>query len=119
MNWLNIMPFKIGLAEERKKRLKQELERIMPDIISLDVEKIILFGSLNSGMVNASSDIDLIIVKRTEKKFIDRLDEFYAVIKPRFAIDMLVYTPEELDEMKDSNQFIKFALENGRVLYEK
>ena len=113
------MPFEIGLAEKRRERLKQELDRIIPDIISLGVEKIILFGSLSNDTVHASSDIDLIIVKNTEKRFIDRLDEFYSIINPRVAIDILVYTPEEFEGMKESNQFIRFALKNGKVLYER
>ncbi len=113
------MPFEIGLAEKRKKQLEQELDRIIPEIISLGVEKIILFGSLSSGDVHAYSDIDLIIVKKTEVRFIDRPDEFYAAINPQFATDILVYTPEEFDEMKENSQFIRFALKSGRLIYEK
>jgi predicted nucleotidyltransferase len=113
------MPFEIGLAEKRKEQLKQELDKILPDIISLGVDKIILFGSLNSNTVHAKSDIDLIIVKNTERRFIDRSDEFYALIRTRLAVDIIVYTPVEFEEMKKNNQFIRFALKNGRVLYER
>jgi len=113
------MPFEIGLAKKRKKQLKQELDRIISEIISLNVDKIILFGSLCTGKVHASSDIDLIIVKKTEVRFIDRSDEFYTAINPRFAMDILVYTPEEFEEMKGNSQFIRFALKSGRIIYER
>jgi len=58
-------------------------------------------------------------IKKTDKKFPDRLDEFYDHLKPRVAVDILVYTPEEFEKMKGSNQFIRHALKNGRILYEK
>ena len=58
-------------------------------------------------------------IKKTDKKFPDRLDEFYDHLKPRVAVDILVYTPEEFEKMKRSNQFIRHALKNGRILYEK
>jgi len=47
------------------------------------------------------------------------LDEFYDHLKPRVAVDILVYTPEEFEKMKGSNQFIRHALKNGRIQYEK
>ena len=65
------------------------------------------------GLGNADS------IKKTDKKFPDRLDEFYDHLKPRVAVDILVYTPEEFEKMKGSNQFIRHALKNGRILYEK
>ena len=112
------MPFKTGLAERRRKVLEKELERLLPKIVELDVEKVILIGSM-LGKVHKSSDIDIIVIKKTDKKFPDRLDEFYDHLKPRVAVDILVYTPEEFEKMKRSNQFIRHALKNGRILYEK
>lgn len=113
------MPFKVGLAERRKALLEGELKRIVPRLIELGVEKIILFGSLASGSVNKSSDIDLIVVKKTDKKFLSRLEDVYLHLEPKVGMDILVYTPEEFDEMKKSNRFIKSALKRGKILYEK
>uniref|UniRef100_A0A7V5XHR7 Nucleotidyltransferase domain-containing protein n=1 Tax=Thermodesulfobacterium geofontis TaxID=1295609 RepID=A0A7V5XHR7_9BACT len=113
------MPIKTGLAEIREKELKNELERLIPEIIKLDVEKIILFGSLVTGEIHKASDIDLIVVKRTYKRFLDRLDEFYSQLNHKVAIDIFVYTPEEFEEMKESNSFIKRALNQGLIVYEK
>jgi len=113
------MPIKTGLTEERRKRLDEELKRLVPEIIKLDVEKVILFGSLAKGKIHKASDIDLIIVKRTEKRFLDRLDEFYSRLNPRVGVDIFVYTPEEFAEMKDHNPFLKKAIEEGVIIYEK
>jgi len=100
--------------------LEGELRRIVPRIVEFDVEKIILFGSLASGSVHKSSDIDLIVVKRTDKGFLSRLEDFYAHLEPRVeGVGILVYTPEEFKEMKESNQFVRSALRSGRALYER
>jgi predicted nucleotidyltransferase len=113
------MGFKTGLSQKRKTKLENELKRLIPEIVKFGVEKIILFGSLNSGDVHKSSDIDLIIIKRTEKKFFERLDELYNYLNPKVSIDIFVYTPEEFEKMKEENSFIKLALKKGKVIYEK
>jgi hypothetical protein len=32
---------------------------------------------------------------------------------------MLVYTPEEFEEMRVNSQFVRTAIENGKVIYER
>lgn len=48
-------------------------------------------------------------------RFLDRLDEFYD--DAREAMDVLVYTPQEFEEMKH-RPFIKMALKEGKILHE-
>jgi hypothetical protein len=48
-------------------------------------------------------------------RFLDRLDEFYD--DAREAMDILVYTPQEFEEMKE-RPFVKRALREGKMLYE-
>jgi predicted nucleotidyltransferase len=112
------MPFRMGLSEKRKEVLEKELERVLPLLISLGVKKIILFGSLSADRVHRSSDIDLLIVKESNQRFLDRLDELYRTIRPYYGIDFFVYTPEEFEEMREQSSFLKKALKEGRVLYE-
>lgn len=112
------MSIKLGLKEKRKKILEAELERIKNQLPALDVQKVILFGSLASGGVRKSSDIDLIIVKKSDKKFLDRMDEFYEKLDSRVSLDIMVYTPEEFEKMSRTNTFIKRAIREGRILYE-
>ena len=69
------MPFRLGLAEKRKESLEKELERILPLLINLGAKKVILFGSLSVGKVHRSSDIDLVVVRESNQRFLDRLDE--------------------------------------------
>lgn len=104
---------------KRASSLQAELERIVPLLITKDVEKIILFGSLSWNTVNSHSDIDLLIIKHTNKRFIDRLDDVYRVVQPELALDILVYSPEEIMEYQAQNSFLNKILSEGIVLYEK
>ncbi|MBN1772492.1 MAG: hypothetical protein JXB32_14580 [Deltaproteobacteria bacterium] len=40
-----------------------------------DVVRVILFESTARGRIAARSDVDLVVVQRTERRFLDRLDE--------------------------------------------
>ncbi|MCX7795745.1 MAG: nucleotidyltransferase domain-containing protein [bacterium] len=105
--------------KRRKKILEAELRRILNILQTLDIEKIILFGSLLRNDIMSTSDIDLIIIKETKKRFLDRLDEIYTTIKPRVAMDILVYTPKEFEKLQKESSFIRQILKEGKVLYEK
>jgi len=102
----------------REELLNLELDRIIGKIDMAGVQKIILFGSLAKGNVNLTSDIDLIIIRETSQRFLDRLDAVYREIEPNMAVDVLVYTPKEIADMIQWNSFIRQALKEGRVLYE-
>jgi predicted nucleotidyltransferase len=83
--------------------------------------KIILFGSYAEGNPTQDSDIDLLIVKDTEERFIDRwcmVHEILSGTHPSIPIDTLVLTPKELEKrLFIGDQFIANIIENGRVLY--
>ena len=83
------------------------------------VKKAILFGSRARGTETRRSDIDLIIIMETDKRFFERFayfDEIHDVIKGK-TIDLLIYTPEELDRISH-RPFIKKILNEGQVIYE-
>lgn len=103
--------------EARRGALEKELERIMARIDKTDIRKIILFGSLATGNVGPTSDIDLAIIKNTEERFLKRLERMCEEIEPRLAVDILVYTPEEFAEMRGWNSFIRRIEKEGKVLY--
>jgi len=65
----------------------------------MGVKKAILFGSAARGDVFEHSDLDLILVKETSKRFVDRIEEALLALEPAVALDVLVYTPAEFEEM--------------------
>jgi predicted nucleotidyltransferase len=95
---------------------------IIEDLKPYRPEKIILFGSLAKGDSDQYSDIDIVVIKRTNKKFFERIEEVDNYLREEFQgkIDIFVYTPEEFTQMKEEeNPFIANVLENGKVIYEK
>ena len=83
-------------------------------------EKIILFGSPASGDSDESSDLDLILIKKTDQGFVERLTDPALLKVLPIRTDCFVYTPEEFEQMKeDENPFMMSALKHAKVLYEK
>ena len=79
------------------------------------VEKIILFGSQARGEADEMSDLDLIVIQKTEKGFVDRLAS--VPLLPVHA-DVFVYTPAEFELMREhENPFIMSALEHAKIIY--
>ncbi len=85
-------------------------------------EKIYLFGSYANGTANEDSDIDLFIVKDTDKRWIDRGVELRMGIKnyPYTGMDIIIYTPKEFDEaMLKFMNIGKIAVNTGKLMYER
>jgi predicted nucleotidyltransferase len=81
--------------------------------------RIILFGSHANGTADEESDIDLIVVYETEKRFLDRLRELYMAWDLPKSVDILAYTPGEFEELMETRAFVQDAVASGRVLYER
>lgn len=92
---------------------------LVPFFLEKRVIKAVLFGSSASGKTTRRSDIDLVIVKETKKRFFDRYEEFSELddLFPGKAVDLLIYTPAELERISH-RPFIRRILEHGKVLYE-
>jgi uncharacterized protein len=53
-------------------------------------------------------------------RFLDRIADAFDLLKPRYGIDLLVYTPEEYRQMlANENPLIEEAEREGRVLLER
>lgn len=95
-------------------------KKLQPVFKEHKIKKAILFGSLARNDASRHSDIDLILVKSTSLRFLDRYDEVLAAFSrtlPEWDVDLLIYTPAELDRISN-RPFIKQALKEGKVLYE-
>jgi predicted nucleotidyltransferase len=107
----------------RQQQLNDALEQIMDVLVNqYDPQKVILFGSMVGGEIHEWSDIDLVIVKDTSKRFLARLKEVALLCRAPVGVDYLVYTPQEFERLASdsSNPFFQHEiLERGRVLYEQ
>jgi predicted nucleotidyltransferase len=105
-------------SRARRAKLEEAVTRIVGACRQAGYAKVILFGSMARGDVGPESDVDLLLVKDTQDRFMDRLDEFYRTVAPDVAVDVLVYTPEEFRELVKSRSFVRQAVEEGVVLFD-
>lgn len=108
--------------------MKEEIKTILSEIVEkLKSEynplKIILFGSYAYGNPTEDSDIDLLILKNTEKRRVDRFVGVKRIIynpNRKIQVSPLIYTPDELEErLRIGDDFIKEIFQKGVVLYER
>ena len=100
----------------RKAALKKE---IISTFKSFNPEKIILFGSVARGESDELSDVDLILVYKTEKRFMSRLKELYMSWDIPKAVDILAYTPSEFEDMAKESLFMREVMKTAEVIYER
>ncbi len=84
-------------------------------------QKIIIFGSYAWGSPSKDSDLDLFIIKETKEKHRERAVNLRRILSKEnefVAMDILVYTPEELAQRsKIGDSFIGKILKKGKLVY--
>ena len=102
---------------QNQERIKKIVRRIAKNY---KPEKIYLFGSFAWGKPTKDSDVDLLIVKKTRKKWIKRQIEVGEIIDGEIATDTLIQTPSEIKRRLDLGDFFyRNILKKGKLLYEK
>ncbi len=107
----------------RNARMHDELsdiaDRLRPVLKEHRVQRAIVFGSMARTESSRHSDLDLIIVMDTNKRFLDRYDGLLQPITQAAdrPVDLLIYTPNELQSISH-RPFIARALREGRIIYE-
>ena len=99
--------------------MSNKVKQIIDELVkNYQQEKVILFGSQRTGKTHEWSDVDLVVIKKTTKKFRDRIREASSSFKHVLPVDLIVYTPEEFAKMSKENWFVKDeVLEKGQVMY--
>jgi len=82
------------------------------------VQKVILIGSFAAGRRDLFTDLDLVVVMDSPLDFVTRSAELGRQLQAEVALDLLVYTPDEIERMRE-RPFMRHALKTGKVLYER
>jgi predicted nucleotidyltransferase len=115
-----------NFQEEPTAKTASELNAFSDEIVDklrrhFSPQKVILYGSYACGNPEPDSDIDLLIIKETSERFIDRWQAVRRILSDpnRMApIETLILTPAEIsDRIARGDQFIVEILKKGRVLY--
>lgn len=110
-----------ALIDDRRQLLEAELDRILPLLEEqYAAEAVLLFGSVANGDIHQWSDLDLVIVKHTDRRFLDRIKDVIELIQPQIGMDIVVYTPEEFTTLSEGRPFVRDEiLAKSKVLYAK
>ncbi len=106
---------------DRQRLLEQELERFLRLLARVpDLDRVMVFGSMAGGEIHPWSDLDLVIVQRTNVPFLRRIRETRRLLRPRVATDIFVYTPQEFEQLCRERLFFREeVLGRGKVVYER
>ena len=106
----------------RDRPKQQTIEALVERLVAeYAPQKVILFGSYAYGNPRSDSDIDLLVIKETPDRFIDRWVTVRRILSDperKLPLEVLVLTPQEVSNRLDiGDQFLNEILEKGRVLY--
>lgn len=99
---------------------QQNIEAVKNRIVeTFHPEKIILFGSYANGNPTEDSDLDLLIIQKTDLPKKERRLPIRKVLREfRIPMDIIIYTPEEVDYWKNASMaFVTRAINEGKILY--
>jgi len=105
-----------------KKKVEEEIASITKQIVEkYKPEKIILFGSAARGRMSADSDVDLLVIKKTNEPFWERQIRVTTMYRGWTPTDIFVVTPAEYRKAVLENRFFltEEILKKGRVVYER
>jgi hypothetical protein len=97
----------------------KDIQKIVQQIVDhCHPQQVILFGSYAYGTPTADSDVDLLVILPFEGKAPRKSLEILNKINPQGAVDILVRTPEQVQQRLAWNDFfLQEILAKGTVLY--
>lgn len=109
-----VMQLPSPLPEQAKKIIEKIIGGYAP-------QAIYLFGSYAWGQPHEDSDLDLLIVKETSARRIDReveVAECFESSDRRLPVDVIVLTPQEVERRRSrKDPFVEMIVSEGHLLY--
>ncbi|MFH0856353.1 MAG: nucleotidyltransferase domain-containing protein [bacterium] len=112
-----------------KQKLNKKLKDIVNGLKPYNPEKIIIFGSYATGAIRENSDLDLLVIKNTKKRRVDRIEECLNLLYKKkylgigeydLSIEPIVFTPQEIKKgMQMDDPFISKIIKEGKLIYER
>lgn len=91
-----------------KNRTKEEFLTELKKEFNTNVHEAYIFGSFNTEEFNTDSDLDLLIVAKTDLKFHERhqlFPELYKFLNEQnVEFDLIIYTPKEFQKLSDEGK---------------
>lgn len=79
-------------------------------------KKAYLYGSVARDEADEYSDVDVMLVRESDKDFFHRITEVMDIVDSLGAADLLIYTPDEFSRMRKSSGFVETVLEEAFLI---
>lgn len=112
----------MGTFYERSEARRRELEVALERFLSVcrdrpDVRAVYAFGSFASSTTGPRSDLDLLVVRETNVRGIERGTDLASDADVGVALDLIVVTPEEFREKLPTTSFGRTILNSAKSVY--
>jgi len=111
-----LMPMMFGFAEHRRQLLEAEARRFADEAPPYGAMAAWIVGAMARGRVGPETELELVIVQMTDEPFQRRGDFWESHLRPRVGTRYLVYTPEEVDDLSDSDPLLHEAMTAGEPI---
>jgi|TARA_B100000959_G_C14984095_1_gene624802 hypothetical protein len=105
-----------GFAAQRKQLLEVELERLSIEMPPLGAMRVSLTGDLAVNRVTPETALELVVIQATDQPFRRRADFWTTHLRPRLDTSFFVYTPEEYEELVDTDPLLMAVERDGEVI---
>ena len=101
--------------------MKRKVQRLMKSLLHYEPQRVYLFGSWARGEEDELSDLDVVVIKKTDSSFFDRLRDIASLLPLDLGgVDVLVYTPDEFAMMqRQGNAFAEMIDEEALLIYDR
>ena len=105
-----------GFAAQRKQLLEVELERLSIEMPPLGAMRVSLTGDLAVNRVTPETALELVVIQAKDQRFRRRADFWTTHLRPRLDTSFFVYTPEEYEELVDTDPLLMAVERDGEVI---
>lgn len=97
--------------------MSRKVSQIINQIKPYKPEKIILFGSYAWGKPTPDSDVDLLIIKKTDEPFLVRQEKVQLLLRTKTPVDAIVFSPKEFRAACKKSSFVREIAQRGKILH--
>jgi hypothetical protein len=110
------MPMMFGFADHRRQSLEAEARRFASEAPPYGAMAAWIVGDMARARVGPETELELVIVQETEEPFQRRGEFWESHLRPRVGTRYLVYTPDEVDELREIDPLLREAMSSGEAI---
>jgi len=101
-------------ARIRTAKLAEAIEHLKTALLQLGgVQGALIYGSYARGEVGPESDLDIMLIQKSDFPFVERMTNVYSKLRLGIPYDLVVYTPDEFQKLKNTSNFVAQAAREG------